>query len=83
MSSLRPQTIFVDVDDTLVRSVGQTRIPMSAVVADIRRLRAAGHRLFLWSSGGVEYARTSAEELGIAGWRFCRHILPGNSGEIE
>ncbi len=46
MSSLRPQTIFVDVDDTLVRSVGQTRIPMSAVIADIRRLHAAGYRLF-------------------------------------
>ncbi|MBH5328712.1 HAD family hydrolase [Eikenella sp. S3360] len=103
MTPPRPQTIFVDVDDTLVRSVGRTRIPMAAVIADIRRLHAAGHALYLWSSGGAEYARASAEALGIAhcflaflpkpqaylddqpvaDWRFCRHILPANSGDIE
>ena len=103
MNTPRPKTIFVDVDDTRVRSVGQTRIPMAAVIAHIRRLHDAGHLLYLWSSGGADYARASAEELGIAhcfqaflpkpqayiddqavaDWRFCRHILPANSGEIE
>ena len=63
MNTPRPKTIFVDVDDTLVRSVGQTRIPMAAVIAHIRRLHDAGHLLYLWSSGGADYARTSAEEL--------------------
>lgn len=66
MNTPRPKTIFVDVDDTLVRSVGQTRIPMAAVIAHIRRLHDAGHLLYLWSSDSADYARASAEELGIA-----------------
>ena len=60
MNTPRPKTIFVDVDDTLVRSVGQTRIPMAAVIAHIRRLHDAGYLLYLWSSGGADYARASA-----------------------
>jgi len=30
--------VFVDVDDTLVRSVGTKRIPMPAVIAEVKRL---------------------------------------------
>jgi predicted HAD superfamily phosphohydrolase YqeG len=61
----KPRVIFVDVDDTLVRSVGTKRIPMPGVVAQIRQLHASGAQLFLWSSGGGEYARSSAVELGV------------------
>ena len=56
----------MDVDDTLVRTVGSKRIPMPGVVRRVRALAEEGHELWLWSSGGAEYARTSAEELGIA-----------------
>lgn len=61
-----PPVVFVDVDDTLVRQFGKKRIPMSAVVAHVEALHAAGHVLYCWSSGGADYARESAEELGIA-----------------
>lgn len=30
------RVVFVDVDDTLVRSVGTKRIPMTAVIARVR-----------------------------------------------
>lgn len=59
------QVIFVDIDDTMVRSVGVKRIPMPAVIAQVRRLKAEGATLYLWSSGGAEYCRTTAVELGI------------------
>ena len=59
------RVVFVDVDDTLVRSVGTTRIPMPGVVAEIKRLSQEGAELFLWSSGGAEYCRGTAAELGI------------------
>jgi predicted HAD superfamily phosphohydrolase YqeG len=59
------KTIFVDVDDTLVRSVGTKRIPMPGVVANVRKLYAGGAEMYLWSSGGAEYARTSAKELDL------------------
>ncbi|GAB4460448.1 MAG: hypothetical protein OHK0029_24460 [Armatimonadaceae bacterium] len=60
------RVIFVDVDDTLVRSVGTKRIPLPAVVAAVRAMYVQGCELYCWSSGGAEYARTSAAELGIA-----------------
>ena len=58
--------IFVDVDDTLVRSIGTKRIPMPRVIDRIRRLHQEGAILYLWSSGGAEYAEQSASELGIS-----------------
>ena len=63
---MKPRVVFVDVDDTLVRSVGAKRIPMPAVVARVREMHSAGVSLYLWSSGGEDYARASAAELGIS-----------------
>ncbi|MBI5799477.1 MAG: DUF705 domain-containing protein [Verrucomicrobia bacterium] len=65
-TSTLPIHVFVDVDDTLVRSVGSKRIPMPSVIEHIRELHAQGAVLFCWSAGGAEYARCSAEEFGIA-----------------
>ena len=62
---MNARTIFVDVDDTLVRSNGTKRIPMPAVVARVRALKAEGATLYLWSSGGAAYCREIAAELGI------------------
>lgn len=62
---MKQRVIFVDVDDTLVRSVGTKRIRMPYVLDRIRALYEQGAALYLWSSGGAEYARASAAELGI------------------
>lgn len=69
MSASSPQSplhIFVDVDDTLVRSVGSKRIPIPAVVQHVCDLHAQGAILYCWSAGGAEYARRTAEDLGLA-----------------
>ena len=58
--------IFVDVDDTFVRSVGKKRIPNPQVIACIQELHGQGKSLYLWSSGGATYAKSSADEFGIA-----------------
>lgn len=63
---MKTRVIFVDVDDTLVRSVGTRRIPMPAVIAQVRRLHLAGVTLYLWSSGGADYCREVAAELGLS-----------------
>lgn len=60
-----PEIVFVDVDDTLIRSFGSKRIPISRTVEFVRARHAAGASLFCWSRGGAEYARSSAAELGI------------------
>lgn len=65
MTDLHALVVYVDVDDTLVRSVGAKRIPMPAVVEHVRDLHSAGAVLFCWSTGGADYARESARELGV------------------
>lgn len=61
-----PLVVYVDVDDTLIRTAGSKRIPVSHVTEHIRMLAAAGAELYCWSSGGGAYARSVAIELGIA-----------------
>ena len=56
---------YVDVDDTLVRSVGSTRIPISHVIKKVTELKERGVIMYCWSSGGEDYARASAKEFGI------------------
>lgn len=57
--------IYVDVDDTLIRSFGTTRLPISPVIDQIRRLSANGATMYLWSSRGAQYAHETAIELEI------------------
>ncbi len=66
--------IYVDVDDTLVRSFGSKRIPMGQMVERIAALKRAGAEMYCWSSGGADYAEHSARELGI--WECFKAFLP-------
>jgi hypothetical protein len=66
VSCKKNMIVFIDVDDTLVRSVGSKRIPMPRVIERVRALHLEGNTLYLWSTGGAEYAKSSAEELHIA-----------------
>ena len=62
----RELIVYVDVDDTLVRSVSHKRVPIPRVVEHVRTLADSGATLYCWSSGGASYAKESVEELGIA-----------------
>ena len=44
--------VYVDIDDTLIRSFGSKRIAMSHTVERVHELHAAGVQLYCWSSGG-------------------------------
>ena len=67
MPATRPLIVYVDVDDTLIRSFGSKQIPLTGVIESVRKLCAGdGVTAYCWSSGGAEYARTIAERLGIA-----------------
>lgn len=58
--------VYVDVDDTLVRSAGSKRLPIPDVVAHVRRLKEDGVTLYCWSAGGADYARDAAAEVGLS-----------------
>jgi len=66
MNSARALIVYVDVDDTLVRSAGTKRIPIPAVIRHVRALKAQGAILYLWSTGGADYARATAAELSLS-----------------
>lgn len=78
---MKGKILYVDVDDTLVRSFGSKRIPMSASVEAVRELHRRGVRLFCWSSGGEEYALQSARELGLEG--CFEAFLPKPEGLLD
>ena len=61
-----PKVAYIDVDDTLVRSAGTKRIPIVSVVRHVRALKEEGWELYCWSSGGGDYARATAKELGLS-----------------
>ena len=65
MQHIRPLVVYVDIDDTLIRSVGARRMPIPAAIRHVRDLHAQGAVLYCWSSGGGEYARESAAEAGL------------------
>ncbi len=58
--------IFVDVDDTLIRSFGAKQIPIPSAIRYVRASFEAGNELYCWSRGGAAYARDVATQLGIA-----------------
>ncbi|GGR50828.1 hypothetical protein GCM10008959_10170 [Deinococcus seoulensis] len=62
-----PLIVYVDVDETLVRNVGRSRVPIPGAIAHVRELAAQGAELYCWSSGGAAYARDSAREVGLDG----------------
>ena len=62
----QPLVVYVDVDDTLIRTAGSKRIPVSGAAEHVRSLFLTGATLYCWSSGGGDYAREVAEELKIA-----------------
>lgn len=55
--------MFVDVDDTLVRSAGTKCI--TPVAERVTAPKEGGATLYCWSSGGADYAREVARELGL------------------
>lgn len=62
----KPSVIFVDVDDTLIRSFGTKQIPIPNAIQFVREMFDAGHQLYCWSRGGSNYSQEIATKLGIA-----------------
>lgn len=68
MSPPRTLVVYVDVDDTLIRSFGSKQIPIVGAVERVRALCAEPEVVaYCWSSGGADYARAVAQRLGMDG----------------
>ena len=54
--------VFVDVDLTLIDANGRS---YDGAAEGVKKLKQAGCNLFLWSTGGGEYAQQVARNLGV------------------
>lgn len=63
--NVEPLVMYVDVDDTLIRTFGSKVIPNASVVSHVRALFHSGATMYCWSSAGAEYAKDIAVRLGI------------------
>ena len=60
---MKNANIFVDVDLTLVDANGRMLPDASGALA---KLKDRGCHLFLWSTNGADYARATAQRLGLS-----------------
>ncbi len=67
----KESVIFVDVDDTLIRTFGTKQIPIPNTIQYVRDMFHAGNLLYCWSRGGAQYSRDVATKLGIADCFVC------------
>ena len=67
----KESVVFVDVDDTLIRSFGTKQIPIPNAIRYVRDMYNAGNVLYCWSRGGAQYSRDVAIKLGIADCFVC------------
>ncbi len=66
MAPEAPLCIYIDVDQTLVRTTAGRRSPNQELCQKLREWKAAGAALYCWSSQGADYARRAAQECRVA-----------------
>lgn len=54
-----------DVDGTLIKKTDNGDVPRYEIVQMALTLSSLGHTVFVWSGGGVDYARNWAAKLGL------------------
>lgn len=66
--------VYIDIDDTLIRSFGSKQIPITHSISHLKKLFNNGFEIYLWSSGGEEYCKNVAKNLGI--YEYIKSFLP-------
>ncbi len=68
--------IAFDVDDTLIIPAVATNLPADTpnyeLINVYRWFQKQGHEMIIWSGGGVDYAKTWGEKLGLAPFEVRR-----------
>lgn len=62
---MKSLVIYVDVEGTLINSVGNKAVPIDAVINHVRELYEHGALLYCWSSAGAEFAKQTATKVGL------------------
>ena len=85
------QTWWFDLEGTLTDSMAATSLRPFTIEL-LESLRAAGHRIVMWSAGGDDYARRVCERIDIAQYFEAFHtkergpdgrwVLPALDGDV-
>jgi len=62
---MKSLVIYVDVEGTLINSVGNKRLPIQAVIKHVQELYEHGATLYCWSSAGADFAQKTATDIGL------------------
>ena len=62
---MKSLVIYVDVEGTLINSVGNKVVPIEPVINHVCELYDHGATLYCWSSAGANYARQAAITIGL------------------
>jgi FMN phosphatase YigB (HAD superfamily) len=60
--------IFFDVDHTLVHVTQHLNSLRPGTKEVMKRMKDAGHTIFVWSAGGEEYSKRTVEKHNLGGW---------------
>lgn len=75
--------VAFDIDDTLWEVRGEPgsfrQVPDYDLIAVLRWHAKNGDEVFIWSAGGVDYARTIVEKLGLE--PYIAGVLPKGGGQ--
>ena len=55
--------IYIDIDDTLIRTIGSKIIPIPDTVNFIKNCNTNKNEIYLWSRGGAQYCKNIAIKL--------------------
>lgn len=67
--------IAFDIDGTLIRQTDYGSAPRYDIIQQLLWFNRMGYRTYVWSGGGVDYAKTWSEKLGIT----CAMAIPKNN----
>lgn len=59
------KVIYIDVDDTLIRTFGSRTLPIVHMIDLVKQLKDASAELYCWSAAGRDHAIDVAREYGI------------------
>ena len=63
---MTPLLIAFDVDGTLIHQVGEAEdTPRYCVIEVFHFFEKLGHTMYIWSGGGVDYAKEWSQRLGL------------------
>jgi len=62
---MKSLVIYVDVEGTLLNSIGNKSVPIEPVINHVRELYEHGATLYCWSSAGADYARQAAIKVNL------------------